>query len=166
MSERFDRGTNDILSVNCNPTRHLDVVDPAFESFDADYLQPEAEDFDAETFNNYISAQFLLSKGYNLVLARVIKRKQENNGNTIGHSNNNPLLDTRVYAVQFPDGTEQEYTANLIAESLYSQVDDEGNQFILLDEILDHESDSTAVSIENMHVEGSDAANPHLKWTT
>jgi Reverse transcriptase (RNA-dependent DNA polymerase) len=166
VSDRLDRGTNDILDTVCLPTRHLDVVDPGFESFDADFLHPEAEDFDAEAFDNYISAQVLLPKGDSLVSGQVIKRKRDSNGNPIGHSNNNPLLDTRVYEVQFPDGTEQEYTANLIAESLYSQVDDEGNQFILLDEILDHKSDSTAITIENMYVEGSDGANPHLKRTT
>jgi hypothetical protein len=54
----------------------------------------------------------------------------------------------------------------LIAESLYSQVDNEGNQFLLMDEILDHESDATAVTIANMHVEGNAGANPQLKRTT
>jgi hypothetical protein len=37
----------------------------------------------------------------------------------------------------FPDGNVAEYSANVIAESLYSQVDDEGRQYLLMDEIID-----------------------------
>jgi hypothetical protein len=33
-------------------------------------------------------------------------------------------LDTRVYEVEFEDGTQQEYAANLIATSIFAQVDD------------------------------------------
>jgi hypothetical protein len=48
------------------------------------------------------------------------------------------ILDTRIYEVQFPDGHMAEYTANVIAECIYSQVDDEGHQYLLLDEIIDY----------------------------
>jgi hypothetical protein len=37
-----------------------------------------------------------------------------------------------VYEVQFPDGHTEEFAANTIAENIYSQVDEEGNQFLLL----------------------------------
>ena len=84
----------------------LGVEDPDFESFDKNFLQPEADDFDAETSDNYILAQVLLLKGDSLVSGQVIKQKCDENGNPIGKSNSNPLLDTRVYKVQFADGTE------------------------------------------------------------
>ena len=38
----------------------------------------------------------------------------------------NPRMENRMHEVQFLDGTVQEYTINLIAESIYSQVDSEG----------------------------------------
>jgi hypothetical protein len=38
----------------------------------------------------------------------------------------NPILDTRVYDVEFPDGRVDKYAANVIAESMFAQVDDEG----------------------------------------
>lgn len=167
VSDRLARGDNDIKDDECAPARHLDVYDTDYEPFDPKFVQPEADDFDAETsYDKYISAQVLLPKGDGLVSGKVIKRKRDDNGNPVGRSNQNPLLDTRVYEVHFPDGTEQEYTANLIAESLYSQVDDEGNQFILLDEILDHASDEKAVKPEDAHVQGTKGSNPHLKRTT
>jgi hypothetical protein len=48
-------------------------------------------------------------KGDSLVPGQVIKQNHDENGNPIGKSNINTLLDTKVYKVQFPDGTEQEY---------------------------------------------------------
>jgi hypothetical protein len=45
------------------------------------------------------------------------------------------------------DGTIERYTANVIAENLYSQCDSEGCQFLVLDEIIDHAKDNTAVTI-------------------
>jgi hypothetical protein len=47
-----------------------------------------------------------------------------------------------------------EYTANLIAQSLYAQVDDHGNEFILMKEIVDHKSDASAVKKDDGWVEG------------
>jgi hypothetical protein len=57
-----------------------------------------------------------------------------------------PILDSREYEVEFPDGATDVFTANIIAENLYSQVDSEGNSYSILEEIIDHKSDSTAVS--------------------
>jgi hypothetical protein len=61
----------------------------------------------------------------------------------------NPLLDTRVYEVEFTDGAVAEYTANLIAESLYAQGDDHGNAFIAMREIVDHKSNASTIKIDD-----------------
>ena len=44
----------------------------------------------------------------------------------IGKAAKNPILDTREYIVKFPDDLEEEYQANVIAESMFSQCDTEG----------------------------------------
>jgi hypothetical protein len=44
----------------------------------------------------------------------------------------NPILDTRTYNVKFRDGRIEEYTANFIAEKMYAQCDEEGNEFLML----------------------------------
>jgi hypothetical protein len=59
----------------------------------------------------------------------VKQQKRDSSGNPVGVSNANPLLDTREYEVEFPDGAIDVLTANTIAESLYSQVDQEGNSY-------------------------------------
>jgi hypothetical protein len=48
--------------------------------------------------------------------------------------------------VEFPDGAEAEYVANAIAENMYAQCEGSGNQYILLDSIVDHTSDESAIT--------------------
>ena len=61
-------------------------------------------------------------------------------------------LDTRVYNVEFSDGENAELRANIIAECMYAQYDMEGNQYRLMDHILDHRKDNTMVSKDNQIV--------------
>jgi hypothetical protein len=67
--------------------------------------------------------------------------------------------------VEFQDGTVQEYAANLIAEAIFAQVDDEGRQFALIDSIIDHQKDGTAVSRDDMYVQHA-GNNRHMRRTT
>ena len=76
---------------------------------------------------------------------RVVKRKRNENNELIGKAHENPMLDTRIYEIDFGDGTYHEYTTNLIMENLYSQVDDDGNQYGILKGITNAKSDETAV---------------------
>jgi hypothetical protein len=70
-----------------------------------------------------------------------MRRKHDNEGNLIGCSNANPILDTCVFEVQFPDGHIAEYSANILAENLYSMVDDEGYETSIFKRINDHRCD-------------------------
>ena len=47
--------------------------------------------------------------------------------------------------MQFPDGHTEEYAANIIAESLYSTVDDEGNTYSIMKDIVGHKSTCAAL---------------------
>ena len=80
-----------------------------------------------------------------LMHAIVKKRKIDENGKSIGAANNNPILDTRLYEVEFIDGTIEAITANTIAENLLAQVDAEGHRQLMIDEIIDHRSDANAI---------------------
>ena len=65
----------------------------------------------------------MLPRGGNLARGRVTERKRDHEGNVIGRSNANPILDTREYEVKFEDGDVTELTANAIAESMYAMCD-------------------------------------------
>jgi hypothetical protein len=56
---------------------------------------------------------------------------------------------TREYEVEFADGTVQAVTVNVIAESVYSQVDDYGRSYTILQEITDHHFSDKAVKKED-----------------
>jgi hypothetical protein len=59
------------------------------------------------------------------------------------------LLDTRQYEVEFEDGTTEAYFANITAENLYSQVDDEGRELLAFKEISDHRKNGHAIGIDD-----------------
>ena len=113
----------------------------------------------------YVLAEVMLLKGDALECAHIVNHKQDNQGNPIGEQNSNPILDTHVYDVQFADGHVEEFSANIIAESLYSQVDCESNQFLILQEIGDHKKDGTAISCDDMWLK-SQGGNQHMQHTT
>ena len=87
-----------------------------------------------------------------MVKGRVATRKRDNAGNPIGLANANPILDTRSYIVHFDDGDQTELTANMIAESLYSQCDPDGHEYVLLDEIVDHRRTDSAIKLADQKV--------------
>jgi hypothetical protein len=56
----------------------------------------------------------------------------------MGLAHRNPALHTHVYEVCFPDGRTEELAVNIIAEALYAQCDTDGNQYVVLDTIVDY----------------------------
>ena len=50
-----------------------------------------------------------------------------------------------MYDVEFPDGSTDTFTANIIAENLHSQIDQEGRSFGILKEIVGHRKNEHAV---------------------
>jgi hypothetical protein len=84
--------------------------------------------------------------------ARVVKRLRDSDGNPIGVADNNPILDTQAYKVEWNDGHREQMFANTIAENLFAQVDDEGNRHVLLQDIIAHRYTDEALSEEDAFV--------------
>ena len=76
---------------------------------------------------------------------RLRKRAYDNDGNTIGREDENPILDSREYVVEFKDGTEEELSNNAIAQIMYSQCDPDGNTYVLFDSITGLRRSTTAL---------------------
>jgi hypothetical protein len=115
-----------------------------------------ADDYTPESMSEYISASELLPRSEDVVRAKVVGQMHGRDGNPLGMRHSNPILDTRKFQVEFPDGSTVTYAANVIAKSLYSRVDKEGCHFAILHEITDHKRDGSALSkddgsIENRH---------------
>jgi hypothetical protein len=124
----------------------LDEQDNEHDPAETEATQLEADDYTPEAFDEYLTAEVLLPSMGVITKATVKSRKRDADGSPIGQRHNNPILDTRQYEVEFPDGATDVFTANTIAESMYSQVDGDGHSFLLMSEITDHKSDGTAVS--------------------
>jgi hypothetical protein len=124
---------------------------------------PEANEYYfPEAYDQYLTASVLMDCGGEAMLGTVKNRKRDSEGNPVGHSNMNPLLNTREYEVEFPDGSIDVLTANAIAESLYSQVDKEGRSYSILSKIMDHRKDGNGISGDDAKIPGTN----HLRWTT
>ena len=63
----------------------------------------------------------------------------------MGIPNNNPLLEHRQYEIEYLDGRTEILTANIVAENLLAQVDDEGHRRLMIDGIKDHRVLSDAI---------------------
>jgi hypothetical protein len=132
--------------------------DPTYHD-DTNTIDPEYGDAEVtpKTGDNYLSAELMLPKDGVLVKGRVTAPKHDWDGNSIGNANNNPILDTRSYIIKFDDGDQTELTANIIAESLYLQCNPDGNQYVLLEEIVNHQCVPTAMKQsdqKNVHANG------------
>jgi hypothetical protein len=52
------------------------------------------------------------------------------------------LLNTRIYLAEFPNGHIAEFSANVISEANYNQVNDDGTEELLFSEIIGHEQNT------------------------
>ena len=91
---------------------------------------PEVDDVQNEDgYDEYIGAELILDLGGEKDLhGTVIKRAKGEDGSPLGKRHNNPLFDTRRYQIQLADGSFQELSANLIAQNLYTQVNEHGHR--------------------------------------
>ena len=111
---------------------------------------PEADECDEETYDKYLLAEVMLPKGEGIATGPVIQHKCDHDGNPTRRQNTNPILDAHLYDVQFADGHVEEITTNVIAESLYSQIDNEGNQYLIIQEIADHKKNGSVLAHDVM----------------
>jgi hypothetical protein len=140
--------------------------DPAY--FDnTNAMDPEYGDAEItpKIGDNILSAEPMLPKCGVIVKGRMTVRKRDWDDNSVGRANNNLILDNRSYIVNFDDGNQTELTASMIAESLYLQCDPNGNQYVLLGEIVDHGRLPAAVKLSDQKIVRADGKT-YLKHST
>jgi hypothetical protein len=105
------------------------------------------DDHTPDSFDGYINVEIGLPRGADgeLIHAKVKRRAVDVNGDPVGVSNNNPLLDSRVYEVEYFDGETEHLSANVIAENMLAQVGEDGHRQLMLDEIIEHRCNDDAI---------------------
>ena len=108
----------------------------------------EVDGFD--NYDQFIESEVLLPKnGVEMSTANVISRVKDKDVKVKGKYHKNPILDTRVQDVIFPDGVISQYATNVIAKAIYLQVDSNGHYTLLLKEITKHTKSASAVAIDD-----------------
>ena len=152
--EKFDANIARRLGKPLTPKELKEIdpeaVTPEYELYEDDMEGnhqsiPDVDDVTPEELDNYVGAEVNLPFGGTMRAGRVKSRARNAAGELVGTQNSNPILDTRVYTVEFPEGEHAEVSANVIAEHMFSQCDPDGRQFQLLQSIVDHKSDGHAV---------------------
>lgn len=160
------RHGDSINSVNDDDIEIDDGIGETLEPYSDEEEKPrEMPDADNDVYDNYVHAELYLPNGDEIERARVVKRHKNSDGKFIGRRHENPILDTRVYDVEFSDGSIKQYSANVIADNMFNQVDSDGRFTMLMDEIMDHRSDDTAVSKDDKYVT-TKRGNRKLRKTT
>ena len=161
IEERLGKGSSENSKLesngqgNTSPGDWSDLAE-ADEDFRLEFQRvfndkkvPEADaEFTPDVFDDtYLNMELALPRGEGneAEFARVTKRLRDHEGRPIGTANDNPILDTRLYEVEFLDGHKSAMAANAIAENMFAQIDEEGHRHVLMDEIIDHRTNGKQV---------------------
>jgi hypothetical protein len=106
---------------------------------------PKMKDDVAPGPDALVNAEVFLTHGDRYEIAHVLGRKRKADGLFVSRKHQNPILDSRIFVVEFPDVDQKDITYNILAEHLYSQVDKDGNQYRLFKEIINHRKKEMAV---------------------
>ena len=134
---------------------YSDNVDPDSVELpeDNDPIGPDGTAvFEKPIIDQQIYTELNLPQGRQLRKAKVVGQTTDKNGKVTGSYDTNPFLNTLTCDIEFPDGEIREYSANVIAENIYAQVDDEGHSVQILDAIVNCRKDSSAFEKADMRV--------------
>ena len=119
------------------------------------YMEVEQAPVDPEEdagdyFDKYIGAQVIREIGGpgEKQYGTVKRRARDSLGNLLGEKHRIPMYDTREYEVEWEGGLTDRLTANIIAESVYSNCDEFGNSSRILHDIVGHEITEEALKPE------------------
>lgn len=113
-----------------------DTHDHKFDSRDddndppRDWINPDPVDrssvaaFEHSLRDTVVNAAVLLPQGDGVMKCKIKMRHVDPDGQVTGEFNNNPLLNSIIYDVEFTDGSLKEYSANVLVENIYSSVDE------------------------------------------
>jgi hypothetical protein len=112
-----------------------------------------------------VGVEVFLPQGEGKALCKVLRRSVNKEGMVTGVYDSDPSLSTMIYDVQFPGGAVQQYGANIIAQNVLEQVEDDGHYTIKLKQILDHRRDGHAIPKHKQYITTRDGQQKLRKST-
>ena len=160
FDELIQRRWGDSITLP-NPNAHDNETDDDNHD-DTEDIDPVMEDAVDSTgrainqqplYDKLINAEVMLQQGDSKVKGTVKRRTIGPDGRTSGTYDDNPILNSVIYDVEFPDGQVKEYSANIIAENMHRQVDEDGYSRDLMEGIIDYSRDNeTAVDLADKYL--------------
>lgn len=116
-------------------------------------------------YDKMINAEVLMQQGEDMVKCVVKRRSLRTDGRIHGTYSEAPFSNSIIYDVEFSDGQVKKYSVNLIAENIISQVNSDGYSASLMEVIVDHKKDETAVPIDDKLVVDKNGKRHYRKTT-
>ena len=132
-----------------------DFVDEFHLVVSNDEIKEANDEFTPDTYDDwYLNMELTVPRGENPnpQYAIVTKWLRDADGIPIRTANENPILYSCMYEVEYQDGMRASLAAKYIAENLFAQVDQEGNRHILLDEIIDYRVNGREVKLQDAFI--------------
>jgi hypothetical protein len=126
---------------------------------------PEHDAHTAGSFDAYLAGELAMPRDDDPQYAKGTKRLRDKDGRPIGTAHDNPILDTRMYEVEFLDGHTEALSANDIAENMFAQVDEEGHRHVILQEIVDHKRDHQSITADDAFITSSNGVRRRKETT-
>ena len=98
-------------------------------------------------------------------MAKLIRRILDEYGNLVGTYYDNPMLNTLMYGVEFPDGATKPYAANMISDNINNSVDLDGHLSRPFGEILNYCKTANDVAIADATAVGRNGQRYERKTT-
>ena len=134
LRDDFDTHVTNRLGVAAT-IKYFDTFDLAPESVYYEYTystihkgSPDEVLTTTWPWYNYINVKIMLPRGDKMATGLVSKRDSDLDSNPLGTANDNPIIGTHQYIVEFSDRYEAELAANVIASNIYAQCYPDGNQ--------------------------------------
>ena len=135
--------------------KDIDFVEEFHSVVSIHEIKEVDEEFTPDTYDDrYLNMELAVPRGDNPnpQYAKVTKRLRDTDGIPIGTANENPVLDSRMYEVEYQDSTKASLAANYIAKNLLAQVDQEGNRHVPLDELIDYRVNGREVKLQDAFI--------------
>lgn len=140
------------------------ITFPYEDDEDKGHELPEADEI--SDLDRLIGAEVVLPKsGTEVCAGKVIGRVLDSKGYPVGEYNKDPILDSRVYEVMFPDGEVKQYSSNLIAEAIWTEADADGRRYQMMNEIRSHQKGPDALEVDEAYEYGSGVSKKYTRTT-
>ena len=145
--DEFEEEEYKILGSFDESLVHLAANDEMEEPLTSDVPAADVNPGNDEVYgpNKLTGMEVYLSHGDHTEIAKVLGQKRNADGNFVRRKHSNPILDSRIFVIEFPDGEQKDIGYNILAEHLHSQMDDEGNVYMLFWGIIGHRKKAGAV---------------------